>query len=467
MRLTFHDGGEGEPLPDELPGPEVTRAAPGQQPVHARLVVQVGRDDGGEGLRVLDGVEHVTDQVVEGQGLAGLVQVAREERAQREGERPVRHVSRTVGGVLGRVVEQEGLALLRFERDLLPCEQLGHRRGGQSGQPGSEEAHRIVGVARGAALIDSGFVAGLLLGDRQDEAGIQQVSVVLGHRQPVRTLSAVQDQGRRLSASRRGPGLADRCQRVLLLRDSGGDEVAHPPLLPAHAGAPDLVVGHHQLLGIGLRGDGRPAGAAAVAAVHGGQPYARLPHGGVRADRGLRPVRAGHVPDLTALGLLVALGGCCGQAGAPRAIVLVPVELGLARADSAQDPADRPDPQVGLHVEQRARAALVRLRIAGSGQHGHEPRECCESEAGILPGGPAPGVPEPAEAVAELPFAEGVPVQKGQHPLSEIVLLEQPSDLEGGQALLSQHPCGQGIEVELVRTRHHIGAARVGDDLLG
>ncbi len=163
-------------------------------------------------------------------------------------------------------------------------------------------------------------------------------------------------------------------------------------------------------------------------------------------------MRAGHLPDLTGLGILVALGGHHGQGGAPRAIVLVPVELGLAGADSAQDPADRPDPQVGLHVEQGARAALIRLRIASGGQQGHEPRECREGEAGILPGGPAPDVSEPAEAVAEFPFAEGIPVEEGQYPLGEVVLLEQPPDLEGGQTLLAQHPCCQGVEIELVRT---------------
>ncbi|WP_406342017.1 hypothetical protein [Streptomyces sp. NBC_00648] len=51
------------------------------------------------------------------------------------------------------------------------------------------------------------------------------------------------------------------------------------------------------------------------------------------------------------------------------------------------DHADRPDPQVGLHVKQGARSALVRYRIAGARQQGDEPRECCEGETGIPPGG--------------------------------------------------------------------------------
>ncbi|MCX5274302.1 hypothetical protein ACFCXF_05880 [Streptomyces virginiae] len=51
--------------------------------------------------------------------------------------------------------------------------------------------------------------------------------------------------------------------------------------------------------------------------------------------------------------------------------------------------------------------------------------------------------------------------------MGEVVLLPHSPDLEGGQTLLAQHPRRKGVEIELVRTRHHIGAARAGDDLLG
>ena len=96
----------------------VAGAVPGQQPVHARLVVQVRRHDRGECLRVVHGVQHVADQVVQPQRPAERGQFVRQQRAQRELVGGVRHVAGPVRGVLRRVVEQQRLALFGSQRDL-------------------------------------------------------------------------------------------------------------------------------------------------------------------------------------------------------------------------------------------------------------------------------------------------------------------------------------------------------------
>ena len=309
---------EREPLADQPPGVRVALGFAGQQRVHLGAALQVRRDHGGQPLRVGRVRDHVGDEVVQ-RGLPArvVVQHGREQRAEREGVRAAGDEPGAVGGVLHRVVEQE--RLLRV-RELAAGEQLGDGHRGQAGQARAEEPGALVHVAGRAAVPLGGAAAFAVVpqvAEDEDAVGPPPLARLVG--------AGVAGRVERADAAavgfehqdHRGAALAGRARVGFLGR--GGDEGAHQALV-GDGGPVDLLRVADQVLRVSFRRDGGPAGPAAVPAVDGGQRLAR------RAAEG-------------GLGL-----GC----GLP-----VPAERRPV-ADQPHDPAQRPDPQVGLDVQERA-----------------------------------------------------------------------------------------------------------------
>ena len=151
------------------------------------------------------------------------------------------------------------------------------------------------------------------------------------------------------------------CGAGLGLLPGGGDEGADQALV-GDGGLVDLLRVGLQVLRVTFQGDRGPAGAAAVTAVHGGQHVARRP-----AEGGLRLRRRFPVP---------AEGG--------------PV------ADQPDDPAQRPEPQVGLDVQERPVAGGAGVR-----EERGEPGERDGRRAGVLPERRPPRVRATARQVFE------------------------------------------------------------------
>lgn len=261
----LHHGRERQTLPDQLPRPRVAGAPAGQQSVHTGLVVQVRRHDSGQGPGIVDRVQHIADQVVQCERRPGLVQIVREQRAQRELVRGIGHVPRTVCGVLRRVVEEQRLALLRQQGDVTTGEQLRHRRRGERCQRRTQEADAVVHRTGRTAVVLRRTVRRLLVQDGEGEPGVLQLLRIARDRHPVRASGAVEhDDGQRIRATRRGGRPRQGVERLRRLGRCGRDEVPDTPFVPADTGPPDLVRGGDELLRVGLRRDGRPPRPPAV-----------------------------------------------------------------------------------------------------------------------------------------------------------------------------------------------------------
>lgn len=119
-----------------------------------------------------------------------------------------------------------------------------------------------------------------------------------------------------------------------------------PPLLQPHAGAPNLVAGHHQRLGIGLRGDVRPARAAAVA-VERATLCSSAARWSPRRSPIARDVNAPRVrsdqPRAPRRPQGASQAGRSAERDRPRTS-----GTRACRGRPPHDPADRPDSQVGL-----------------------------------------------------------------------------------------------------------------------
>ena len=321
---------EGQPLGDQPPRVLRPRVLTREQPVHVLAAVQVGRDDGGQPPGRARLGDHVRDQVVEVRRAAAVVQDRRDERTEGEGVGAAGDEPGAVRRVLYRVVEQQRLALRVLE---LPAgEQLGDGDRGQAGQARAEEPGTVVHPAGRAPVVLGGVDAILVVpyvpqhryvGDVMAKilGGVQRADAVAG--------GVEHEDGDRAGLAGRAGGDLFACRG-----DQRPDET-----LAGHRRAVDLRRVRHQLVRVLLRGKRRPAGTAAVTAVHGGQRLAGDP-----ALRGLR-LRA-HLPE----------------PGEPR-----------VRADDPEQPAERPDPQVRLDMQERPGHVV---RVPGHGEQRDEPREC-------------------------------------------------------------------------------------------
>ena len=320
---------ERQPLGNQLPRVLRPGVLTREQPVHVLAAVQVGRDDGGQPLGRARLGDHVRDQVVQVRRTAAIVQDRRDERAEGEGVGAAGDEPGAVRRVLHRVVEQQRLALRVLE---LPAgEQLGDGDRGQAGQARAEEPGAVVHPARRAPVMLGGVDAILVVPDVAEHRYVDDVTAeVLGgvQRADAVTGGVEHEDGDRA-------GLAGRAGGDLFV---GRGDQRPDQALAGHRRAVDLRRVRHQLLRVLLRGKRRPSGTAAVTAVHGGQRLAGDP-----ALGGLR-LRA-RLPE----------------PGEPR-----------VRADDPEQPAERPDPQVRLDMQERPGHVV---RVPGLREQRDEPRE--------------------------------------------------------------------------------------------